>query len=274
MLTRFGMWLAAGICAGLLGLLAVAGQPRAATAQDKGTEEKATDEAYGTIVGQFVIEGEIPQLKPLVVAGAANVNVAPICAAANIPDDSLVVDPKTKGIANIFVYLPKAEKVHPKLKASEKKEVDFDQTGCRFIPHALFVRTDQVVLVKSSDNCAHNTRTVPLKNQQLNIALAPNDRIGVPFKNRLPERLPIEIQCNIHNWMKARWLILDHPYGAVSDAQGKFTIADLPAGEHELVLWQERIGYVEKKYKVTVVAGKTTDLGTIQVPAAKFTENK
>jgi hypothetical protein len=254
----------------LLALLAAPSQPRAATAEDQATDEKAADEAYGTIVGQLVLEGEIPQLKPLVVAGALGVNDPAICAAADIPDDSLVIDRESKGIANVFVYLPKADKVHPKLKESEKKEVDFDQKGCRFIPHALFVRTDQVVLVKSSDNCAHNTRTVPLKNQPLNTSLAANDRTGVPFKNRIPERLPVKVECNIHGWMNARWLILDHPYGTISDGQGKFKIADLPEGEHELVVWQERVGYIERKYKVSVVAGKMTDLGTIKVPAAKF----
>jgi hypothetical protein len=268
------MWLCAATCAGLLGLLALGGPPRTALAEDKQPEERVTDQAYGSIVGQFLLEGEIPQLKPLVAAGDVGVNDSAICAAANVPDDSLVVDPRSKGIANVFVYLPKADNVHPDLKESQKKEVDFDQKGCRFIPHALFVRTDQVVLVKSSDNCAHNTRTVPLKNQQQNYSLTPNDRTGVPFKNKLAERLPIEIQCNIHSWMKARWLILDHPYGAISDNVGKFKIADLPAGDHELVLWQERVGYINKKFKVTVVAGKTIDVGTISIAAAKFTEAK
>jgi len=266
---RFGIWLWVGTCAGLLGLLALDGHPRSAKA-----DNKAAEEAYGTVVGQFVIEGEIPQLRPLVEAGAVGGNDAAICAAANIPDDSLVVDPQSKGIANVFVYLSKADKVHPNLKESSKKEIDFDQKGCRFFPHALFVRTDQVVLVKSMDNCAHNTRTVPLKNQQQNYSLTANDRTGVPFKNRLPERLPIEIQCNIHPWMKARWLVLDHPYGAISDEQGKFKIADLPAGDHELILWQERVGYINKKFKVTVTGGTTSDVGTISVPAAKFTESK
>jgi hypothetical protein len=266
--------LCAGICAAVLGLMAVGGPPRADGADDKKAEAKASDEAYGTIVGQFVLEGEIPQLKPLVSAGDVGVNNSEVCAAANIPDDSLIVDPKSKGIANVFIYLPKAEKVHPNLKESQKKEVDFDQKGCRFIPHALFVRTDQVVLVKSSDNCAHNTRTVSLKNQEQNSSLPPNDRTGIPFKNRLPEKTPIEIQCNIHPWMKARWLVLDHPYGAVSDSAGKFKIADLPAGDHELVVWQERVGYINRKFKVTATGGKTIDVGTIAVPAAKFTENK
>lgn len=266
---RFGTWLGAGTCAAVLGLLAVGAEPRAATEEDK----KAADDAYGTVVGQFVLEGEIPQLKPLVAAGDVGVNNSAICAAANIPDDSLVVDSRSKGIANVFVYLLKADKVYPNLKESLKKEIEFDQKGCRFIPHALFVRTDQVVLVKSSDNCAHNTRTVPLKNQQQNYSLIANDRTGVPFKNKLPERLPIEIQCNIHPWMKARWLVLDHPYGAISDEQGEFKIADLPAGDHELIVWQERVGYINKKFKVTVTGGKTTDVGTIAVPAAKFMES-
>jgi hypothetical protein len=242
-----------------------------ATADEK---DGAAGGEFGAITGQFVLDGDIPELKPLVEMGDASVNNAAICAAADIPDESLVVDPRTKGIANVFVFLPKAGKVHPQLKESGKKELDFDQEGCRFIPRALVVRTDQAVRVKSNDDCAHNTKTNTLSNQPANFVLAANDRTGVEVKNRLPERRPIEVQCNVHPWMKAHWLIIDHPYGTVSDKEGKFRIVDLPAGEHEFVLWQERAGYVERKYKVQVVAGKTTDVGTIKVPAEKFVDGK
>ncbi|MGE5195605.1 MAG: hypothetical protein ACM3U2_24190 [Deltaproteobacteria bacterium] len=269
-MSRSRLWLLAAVSGGAIMLLAFDRGPRAATADG----QPAPDGEYGTITGQFLLEGDIPRLPPLVEKGNTKVNDPAICAAADIPDDSLVVDPKTNGIANIFVYLPKAGKVHPRLKASEKKEVVFDQKGCRFIPHALVVRTDQVVRVKSGDNCTHNTKTNPLRNQAVNFALQANDRAGVEVKNKAPERYPIEVQCNVHNWMTARWLVLDHPYGTVSDEQGKFTIADLPAGEHELVIWQERVGLIDKKYKVNVVAGKTTDVGTIPVPAARLMEKK
>ena len=50
--------------------------------------------------------------------------------------------------------------------------------------------------------------------------------------------------------------------------------ADLPAGDHELVVWQERVGYINRKFKVTVTGGKTSDVGAIAVPAAKFTQGK
>ena len=262
------MGLLAGLCGGGILWLASNASPRAATAEDNA----AAEGAYGTLTGQLLLDGDIPERKVLVAAGAG-VNNAAICAAANILSDELFVDPETKGIDNVFVYLPKAAQVHPRLKESAKKEVVFDQKGCRFFPHVLFARTDQVVVVKSADGCAHNTRTVPLRNQAVNFALMPNDRTGVEVKNKVPEKLPMEVQCNIHSWMKAYWLILDHPYAAVSDAQGKFSIADLPAGEHEFVIWQEKAGYIERKFKVLVVAGKTT-VETIKVPVAKFADNK
>jgi hypothetical protein len=262
---RLGIWLLLATTSSFLWLATGIPKPPAATAEE-------SDPAWGSITGQFVLEGEIPERRVVVKEGDPNVDNPAICAATDILSDELVIDPKTKAIADIFVYLPKAENVHPKLKESEKKEVELDQKGCRFIPHALFVRTDQVVRVKSDDACAHNTRTVPLKNQPANVSLTASDRVGVEFKNKLPERLPFEVQCNIHRWMSARWLVLDHPYAAVADANGKFKIADLPAGEHEFVIWQEAAGYVERKFKVNVVGGKTTDLGTIKVPVAKFAE--
>ncbi len=267
---RSRLWLLAAVGGGAMLLPAFNGGPRAATAED----QPATDGEYGSITGRFLLDGDIPKLPPLVEKGNTKVNDPAICAAADVPDDSLVVDSKTKGIANVFVYLPKAEKVHPHLQESQKKEIVFDQQGCRFTPHALVVRTDQVVRVKSGDNCTHNTKTNPIRNQPVNFALQANDRTGVEVKNKAPERYPIEVQCNVHNWMTARWLVLDHPYGTVTDEQGKFTIADLPAGEHELIIWHERVGSIEKKFKVTVVAGKTTDVGTIPVPAGRFMEKK
>jgi hypothetical protein len=264
MLMRLRMGLLAAVLAGVGLWLASNAAQRAATADDKAAESD-----YGTVTGQLLLEGEIPERKVLVAAGAV-VNGAAVCAAANILSDELLVNPETKGIANVFVYLPKAAHVHPQLRESATKEVVFDQKGCRFIPHALFARTDQVVVVKSDDGCAHNTRTVPLRNQPVNLVLTPNDRTGKEVKNKASEKLPMEVQCNIHAWMKAYWLILDHPYAAVTDANGKFKIADLPAGEHELAIWHEKTGYLERKFKVKVVAGETTDVGAIKVPVAKF----
>jgi len=264
---RIRVWLFLPVVA--IGILAAIGLPGTGAATE---DDAAAEGEWGSITGQFLVEGKVPQRKVVVERGDAQVKDAAICAADDILSDAVVVDPRTKGVANVFIYLPKAENVHPKLKTSEKKEVVFDQQGCRFIPHALFVRTDQRVVVKSNDNCTHNTHTIPLKNQAVNFPLVPGDRKGQEVKCKLAEKQPIKVECNIHPWMRALWLILDHPYAAISDEEGKFTIADLPAGEHELAIWHEGQGYVQRKYKVTVVAGKTTDLGVIKVAAERLAE--
>ncbi|MEX0700622.1 MAG: carboxypeptidase regulatory-like domain-containing protein [Planctomycetales bacterium] len=227
---------------------------------------------YGDVSGQFVFEGEIPEREVLIQKGDAGAKDAAVCAADAIPSDALLVDPETKGIRNVFVYLLRASDVHPDLRKSAKEEVVFDQKGCRFIPHALFVRTDQKVRVLSDDPVPHNTHTFPLRNQAVNFLLQPNERVGSPVSVALPELLPVQVKCDIHTWMSAYWLVLDHPYAAITDEQGKFAIEKLPAGTHKLRVWHEKVGYVDREYEVTVEAGNTTELPPVKVPAARFEE--
>lgn len=54
------------------------------------------------------------------------------------------------------------------------------------------------------------------------------------------------VECNIHPWMKAVWLVIDHPYGATTNANGEFKIEKLPAGDYEFAVWHERAGYLNK----------------------------
>ena len=217
----------------------------------------AANAQWGSVKGQITVTGDVMPLKLIVKKGDAAVKDSAVCAAEDIPDESLVIDPATKGLANVVVWLAKKPaKMHPDLVKSKDAEVTFDQKGCRFLPHVLIVRTDQKVRVLSDDAVAHNTHTYPLKNQQVNFIVAPSDRkgIAVPSVN-IEERLPAKVGCDIHPWMQAWWVILDHPYAAVTNAKGEFEIANLPDGEHEFRLWQEKAGYLERSRKITVKAG-------------------
>lgn len=226
---------------------------------------------WGTIKGQVTVTGDVVTLKPLIAKGDAAAKDAAVCAADNVPDESVVIDPESKGLANVVVWLAKKPaKIHPDLAKSKESEVVFDQKGCRFLPHVLLVRTDQKVRVISDDGVAHNTHTYPLKNKQENFIVAPNDRTGVAVPSvSLEERLPAKVGCDIHPWMQAWWVILDHPYAAVTNEKGEFEIANLPAGDHEFRVWQEKAGYLDKAYKVTVKAGDNK-LSPIKVPAASL----
>ena len=216
---------------------------------------------WGTLKGQVLLDGEIPVLNPLIAKGNAQAKDAAVCAAQDVPDEKLVVNPTNKGIANVVVYLAKKPaKIAPSVAKSANPQVTFDQVGCRFIPHLMLVRTDQTVLVVSGDDAAHNTHTYPIKNRQDIFVVAPKDRTGVSVKAlTLAERLPAKVKCDIHPWMEAYWVILDHPYAAVTDENGEFTITDLPVGSHEFIVWQESAGYLEKKYTVNIKAGENTE---------------
>jgi hypothetical protein len=57
------------------------------------------------------------------------------------------------------------------------------------------------------------------------------------------ERLPIALRDSIHPWMQGWIQVFDHPYFAVTNADGKFVIPKAPAGKYRLVTWQESTGW-------------------------------
>lgn len=217
----------------------------------------AIAEDWGTVSGQFVVTGEIPALELLHAKGAPIKDPA-VCAAADTFKDDLIIDADSKGLANVFVYLVKAPKsIHPDLKKPDPAVVVFDQKGCMFTPHAMVVLGGQTVEVISSDNIAHNTHTYPIKNQGMNVLVAANTPVGkgLAVEYKIGESLPIKVACDFHPWMHAYWMVVDHPYAAVTDKYGKFTIPNLPVGEHEFRVWHERKGYLDRKYAVKVQKG-------------------
>ncbi len=225
---------------------------------------------YGHFKGQFVLDGEIPKLGPTKPAGKD----AEICAAKVLPDETLIVDAKTKGIKNIVVYLKKAPKnIHPSYAKNKAKQLIFDQEICRFTPHVLLVESGQDVLVKNSDACNHNTHILPFRNPELNFLIGPskpNTDDGKTVNYQLAEFLPTTVKCDLHPHMKAYWMVLDHPYMALTNEKGEFEIKNLPEGEYTFTIWQERVGYINRALEVGIFADETEDLGTVKVPVADF----
>ena len=86
------------------------------------------------------------------------------------------------------------------------------------------------------------------------------------------------VKCDIHPWMRAWWLIVDHPYAAISGKDGKFTIEKVPAGTQEFTAWQDAndgrwvFGKTRatRVIKVKVEPDKTTSIGVIKIPAAEL----
>jgi hypothetical protein len=105
-----------------------------------------------------------------------------------------------------------------------------------------------------------------------------NDKIEI--KASAVAALPMPVVCNIHSFMKAHVVSLDHPYMAATGDDGSFEIKNIPAGPREFQFWHEMSGYLKNvklksgatdargRAKLTIPAGETLDLGDIKLPAS------
>ncbi|MDA0835090.1 MAG: hypothetical protein O2955_04905 [Planctomycetota bacterium] len=233
---------------------------------ESGAPASSGEGGIGSLTGQVVIDGPFSALPPLLTAGNVEKDPA-VCGAQDIPNET-IVSGAGGGLANVFIYLEKP----PSGAAIPEVPADpaiFDQKGCVFLPHAMFVRVKQTVKVLNDDPIAHNTHTYPLRSQAFNQLISSGDRVGLDLTYGQPEKIPVQVKCDIHTWMTAYHLPLEHPFAAVTDADGNFEIPDLPSGTHEFKVWHEKIGYVERAYKVTISGGAPTEV-KISVGAAKL----
>jgi plastocyanin len=229
-----------------------------------GEANTAESSGVGTLKGRVEFVGDFAPLPPLFAKGGASKDPS-VCGAEVIPNEAIVV--KDGGLANAFIYLDKAPK--GTVNTAPAEPVVFDQKVCVFIPHALVVRVKQTVRVLNADGAAHNTHTYPKKNTAFNSVVQPNDRGGVDLIYAQAEKEPFSVGCDIHPWMVAYHLPVDHPFAAVSAVDGTFEIKDLPAGKHEFKVWHEAGKMIEKSLVVMIKPGDNNEV-TIKVPASKL----
>jgi len=227
---------------------------------------------WGDLTGKFVLKGAAPEPAKLDVAKE------PFCLKCKLVDEEFVVGPDG-GIANIVIYVKtKNVKVHPDYSKTAEAKLTYDNLCCKFEPRILTMRLSQILVLKNSDQVAHNSNIQPILDAPTNPLLPAGAQIEHQFKRE--QKLPVPVSCNIHPWMKGYILPRENPYAAVTDATGSFTMKNLPTGPLEFVVWHEKIGYVNAKptwmkgvFSLTIAAGANKLDGasdTIQVDAALF----
>jgi plastocyanin len=192
---------------------------------------ESTGTGWATIKGQFVYDGEPPERKPYGVDKEHN-----ICSInGQIPlQETLVVDQPSKGIKNVAVYLRDASRVHDSAKPKSEPVV-FDQEHCVFKTHLLGATVGETIQLKNSDNTGHNTNLI---GTGFNPSIPGGGSIN--YKVQKETAVPIKVACSIHPWMAAHMLMRKNAYYAVTDDQGRFEIANVPAGEPlEFQVWHE-----------------------------------
>jgi len=153
--------------------------------------------------------------------------------------DALVVAPDG-GLANVVVSLKGAKPSQPPAPVAGAA---VDQVGCRYTPHVQAVTVGTALAVLNNDAVLHNVHgTTETGGSPLTVF-----NIAMPFKGgKSPQVLKrpgaIKLRCDAgHTWMSAYVHVFDHPFYAVTDAKGRFTIKDVPPGKYTLEYWHEPI---------------------------------
>lgn len=212
---------------------------------------------WGTVKGQVTWGGkELPKPEKI----AVDKDKEHCLSKGDLFKEEFVVS-KNGGVKNVFVWLQKGNDfkaklpIHPDLKTVKGKDIVIDQPCCKFEPHALAIRAGQKIIGKNSSPIAHNMKWAGGDEN-------PGDNKLIPAGGKIEivleaSKSPVIVECNIHPWMRGWVRVFNHPYFAVTDADGKFEIKNAPAGKYNLVMWQEGVGWVN--------GGKTGQV--IEIPA-------
>lgn len=118
--------------------------------------------------------------------------------------------------------------------------VELNQVGCMYVPRLIAAQTNQEVVFINSDSVFHNVKSFTKANPEFNLAMpTKGQRISKRFAQ--PEVF-LQTKCSVHPWMGAYIAVVDHPYFAITDANGTFEIRNLPPGTYTVELWHEVFG--------------------------------
>lgn len=214
----------------------------------------------GTVSGTVTLRGTPPAAQTVRMDG--DKRCAAIVPGATRRTESYLVGGDNT-LANVFVYVKSG--LDGRSFPIPAEPVVLDQRDCWYVPRVIGVRVGQPFDVVNSDPLLHNVRT----NSAINAPFNQGQPVkGVRFSYTFStEEVMVPVKCDVHAWMDAWVGIVNHPYFAVTGADGRFTLPNLPAGTYSVEAWHEAAGTTTGTVTVTARGTATLDL-SLGVPAA------
>ena len=151
-------------------------------------------------------------------AGAGNVEV-------------LVQTPAGAPLADAAVLVEPLAGTPARMRA--RAHAAIEQRGREFIPWMTVVQTGTSVDFPNNDTIRHHVYSFS-EPKRFEIKLYAG-KPGQPVVFDKPGQ--VDIGCNIHDWMEAHVLVVDTPYFARTGADGRATVAGVPAGRYRVRPW-------------------------------------
>jgi plastocyanin len=202
----------------------------------------------GAITGTIRFAGTPPAPETI------NRSSDPYCEQQGAATTETVVVGGASTLQNVFVYVKDGlgDRVFPVPSTAAV----LDQKGCRYVPHVLGIQVGQTLEILSSDNTLHNVHAIPEQNREFNKA---HQMAGIKHTHVFSTReVMVPFKCDVHRWMNAYVGVLDHPYHAVTGANGTFELKGLPPGTYTIEAWHEKLG--TQTQTVTIGEKQTSDL--------------
>lgn len=121
-----------------------------------------------------------------------------------------------------------------------------------FVPRVLPIPVGASVRFPNNDPILHNVFSTT-KEAHFDLGLYGRSE-GEDYRFTQPG--VIRIYCNVHHAMTAHVLVMDTPFFAKPDAQGRFRLVGVPRGPGELFVWHER----SQLWRQAIDAGDDVDI--------------
>ena len=120
-------------------------------------------------------------------------------------------------------------------EAAEPGHAVMDQRNETFVPHVLAITTGTTVDFPNSDSSTTTCSRSRRRGRSISAATPPAARKSVRFDR------PgiVRVFCDIHSHMNAFILVFSHPFFAMTDAEGRYRIDNVPPGTYSVVAWNE-----------------------------------
>jgi plastocyanin len=167
------------------------------------------------------------------------------------------------GLANVFVWIKEG--------ATKKGDAPadgplLDQVGCEYQPYVMGVQVGQKFKVRNSDPLMHNVNATAVVNKGFNFAQVTKGQVNEKSFDK--QEVLVRFKCDVHPWMFAYVGVVDHGFFAVTDKDGNFKIAGLPAGKYTVEAYHLKAGKSTQEITVTDSDKKEANF-TLSVPAAQ-----